>query len=87
MTQKFQSGDHVKWKSQAGSYTKKKEGVILYVIPAGIHPRDIPGAADEVRDIGLMHRKEESYIVRVQSKVYWPRTCHLQLVRSVAQPG
>lgn len=73
-------GARVRWTSQSQASSKTKEGIIAEVIPAGVRPSPSkwpslytgagPGSA----------RNHESYIVRVGSKVYWPRVSKLVLI-------
>lgn len=77
----FAVNDKVKWASQAGSYEKTKKGVIVQIVPAGIHPQVLVDHACLPRGImGNNPRKHESYLVRVdqQPRCYWPRTCYLK---------
>jgi len=75
---RFNVGDKVKWTSQAGSYEKKKVGEVIEIIQAGSNPQD---ALHYQPGWGSLPRKEESYIVAVGNKFYWPRTVHLRRVK------
>jgi hypothetical protein len=70
-------GDEVSWVSQAGGHSKRKAGRVVQVVP----PKAMPCKkfADALRSSGLP-RKEESYVVQVGKKLYWPRVNLLSLV-------
>jgi hypothetical protein len=72
-------GDKVRWSSQAGGYTKSKEGVVAQVVPAGSLPDRSFTHLHRVGGIG-MARKAESYVVKVGNKPYWPLANKLELV-------
>lgn len=66
-------GDVVTWTSQAGGYSKTKEGVIVAVVPPNGDPRDYIPAGLKLDGPGYP-RSTESYLIRVRSltKLYWP---------------
>ena|ERR1700674_2940622 len=68
----FQVGDKVRWSSQAGGVTSKKQGTIVEVVPSHTMKRMRP------RDRATS-RTHESYIVEVAGRtakskpvLYWP---------------
>ena len=69
-------GDIVTWTSQSQGFVRTKTGVIMAVVPAG-------GEADRFGKIGSvgMPRNHESYLVRVEAKLYWPRVSKLKLAK------
>src|SRR5690242_8475453 len=92
VSDKFQIGDCVEWKSQARSYTTHKAGKIVGIVP----PMGIPDRARFIdlfkgAGCGLMGRKEESYVVAVKFprsvRHYWPRVKHLRKVSAHADTG
>lgn len=72
----FKVGSKVKWTSQSSGYKKEKEGVIVSVVLPNQRP-------DRDRFLSLYRsgcgwgRKEESYVVAVKNKFYWPLVKHL----------
>jgi hypothetical protein len=88
----FKVGDKVCWSSQAGSYWKKKEGVVIRVVGAG-EPCNCTGdemAEFDTTAVGCFSRDHESYVVSVTSnkagripKLYRPVVGRLKLVESV----
>jgi hypothetical protein len=85
--QDFKLNDKIEWESTSGGVTKKKEGVIVVVIPAHTDLFKIP--YDSKKELKKafeylnsfnksklstgMSRKEKSYVVLVDSKyLYWP---------------
>jgi len=84
----FKNGDRVSWNSQAGGYRKRKEGVILHTVPAGVHPRVV--VTPECLPKGTKFtspRTHESYLVLVgkQTRYHWPRVCHLKGEKSTLE--
>jgi len=74
MNEDYKVGDKVFWTSQAGGYSKRKEGVIAAVVA----PSEKPSREKFIylyRDagIGLMPRKQTSYVVMVGNR---PRADH-----------
>ena len=57
----FQVGDQVTWCSQAGGFTATKTGSVVEVVPVGEHPKT------PIKGMGMMARRNESYVVRVYS--------------------
>lgn len=73
-------GDRVRWTSQAGGYAKTKEGAIIAVVPAHSNPRrHVPKDEPSAKEFGLS-RNHESYIVKVGTRLYWPRVKGLEKV-------
>ena len=69
---KFKVGQLVKWSSQSKGFRKTKHGKIAQVVPPGNQPSedDFPALH---RGWGCgMGRKNESYVVLVGNKPYWP---------------
>lgn len=76
----FKVGDVVSWNSQAGGYWKVKTGTIVCVVPAGKQP-----PADKFeRLVKTCGRSEESYVVDVSGKYYWPHASGLMEVKTEA---
>lgn len=88
---RFGVGDKVRWASQAGGYTKVKEGEIVAVVPDG--RGIIATLGNRANAYNLRHlfgslyikRDHASYLVAVPTKskkgrplLYWPRVKHLQ---------
>ena len=77
---KFKLGDAVTWTSQSKAYVKTKMGKIVLVVPpdhASKVPWSMPG--QQMWDGLSLPRNHESYVVRVGSKLYWPRVSKLRL--------
>lgn len=89
----FQVGNKVYWESQAGGFTKRKEGTVLAIIPAGqlasVTAREINEQAGYIYSgfdniVGGHSRNHESYLVLVPNKtkaggkLYWPRVSALR---------
>lgn len=95
----FKIGDVVRWKSQAGGYTKTKTGTIAAIIPAGIMPLKIinqrPDMLNLSRRFDGLSRAEISYLVSVRSGkteksspvLYWPPVKKLSLVNQNSPKG
>jgi len=78
----FRQFDVVKWESTANGKLKEKVGVIVVVVPAGLHPKDyVPGGYRV--DTCSGGRDHESYLVEVKKRplLYWPRVKDLEYVR------
>jgi hypothetical protein len=76
----FIVGDKVSWTSQAGGFSKKKEGIVAEVVPAGSYPnREKFLSLYKSQGIGTS-RKMESYVVIVGNQPYWPIVKNLSLV-------
>ena len=78
---KFNVGDKVRWTSQAGSYSKTKEGVVVIVIPENNFVDHWIPYGFKV-DGALGRRKHESYLVRIgkRTNLNWPRVVHLEKI-------
>lgn len=74
----FKVGDSVIWTSQAGARSKTKTGIVVQVVP----PRGYPDRAiyPSLHASGGLCRRQESYVVMVGKKPYWPRVKHLKSV-------
>lgn len=75
----FEIGDIVRWESQASGWWKVKEGLVVEVVPPGHNPEyrtALDGAG--------LPRPKVSYVIKVGNRFYWPRTRHLQMVKSLA---
>ena len=80
----FAVGVRVTWTSQAGGVSKAKTGEIVAVVPRG---GSISRVKNALIDAGVQYartldssglsRDHESYVVRVGSKMYWPRVSGL----------
>ncbi len=90
---RFSQGAAVTWRSQAGSRYKTKTGTVVLVVPALVDPVIMPEWPEATR--GLLKgsfdgrgspRREESYLVKVDNKLYWPRVSGLHLVLEPDQP-
>ena len=85
-------GDKVYWTSQAQGFTKRKEGVIVAVVPMNQDPKDyVPqdagGVFFQLKFPGGF-RDHESYLIRVGKKrtLYWPLAKNLHMdIRNVGQ--
>lgn len=86
---KFHINQRVRWTSQAGGSTKTKSGIVVHVVNAGcVPPRENFPSLHRSSGVGLP-RDHESYVVRVGTKVYWPRVSGLHLdagARNVWRP-
>lgn len=72
--QTFNLGDRVEWTSQAGGYAKTKQGIVDAVVLPGERPdRDRYAALYKGPGAGF-GRNEESYVVLVGTRPFWPRT-------------
>jgi hypothetical protein len=77
----FDVGQKVKWTSQSGGYVKKKEGVVVFIIPSGKIPYDfIRGTTFSGDKLSTNPRAHQSYLVQIGRSMilYWPRVCHLK---------
>jgi hypothetical protein len=75
---KLEIGQKVQWRSQAQGSSLLKEGEIVGVIAVGERPSQAEFPA-LYRGVGPGYgRKEESYVVKVGYKLYWPRTSLLK---------
>jgi hypothetical protein len=67
----------VRWTSQAQGFAKTKVGVIVEVVPSGQLP-DHDKFLSLYRGSGVgAPRNHTSYVVKVGSKIYWPRASKL----------
>lgn len=81
----FKLHDEVYWVSQANGCTKRKIGVIVDVIPAGISVHK--SKFRDYLDASALPRDHESYVVcvasrpgsRAKPKYYWPRVSALRV--------
>jgi hypothetical protein len=74
-------GTVVEWTSQAGGNTKIKRGPIVGVVPAGEAPdRELFAQLHRGPGCG-MPRDHVSYVVKIGSKLYWPRVSALAHMR------
>jgi hypothetical protein len=74
----FKEGDKVQWTSQANGGVKTKTGVVVQVVEPGKRP-DRNRFPALYRDSGVgFGRDHESYVVRVDNKIYWPRVKDLR---------
>jgi hypothetical protein len=79
-TKVLPEGCVVEWTSQAGGNTKTKRGPIVGVIPAGEAPdRELFAQLHRGSGCG-MPRDHVSYVVKIGSKLYWPRVSALRAV-------
>lgn len=84
----FKKGDVVEWKSGAGGATKKKQGKIQAVVPAGEPAVMANGDFSIEFDLPAKARDNESYLVMVPNVrkgrpgLYWPLASKLKLVRT-----
>lgn len=82
--EKIELGTKVEWKSQAGGVTKKKQGLVVHVVPAGQAAEMNNGDFSIEFDLPAKPRPEESYIVRVENVrkgragLYWPPASKLK---------
>lgn len=77
----MKKGDKVYWTSQSQGSATRKEGEIVGVVPAGERPQKHTWPTFWRGDYGPgFARDHETYIVKVGSKLYWPRASALRLV-------
>ena len=89
MSAVFKLGDRVTWGGAASPHINEHVGEVVAEIPAGFRPINILDAAGIDRD-GFFHglpRNHISYVVRVGSKLYWPRVAQLRLVSAAGDEG
>jgi hypothetical protein len=67
----FKVGDRVTWTSQANGGERTKTGEVTDVIKPGYRPGDKVAGCGGQRD-------HESYVVRVHSRLFWPRVSKLE---------
>lgn len=75
-------GDQVVWESQGRGFTRQKVGEIVAVIPPRRNPNfHIPEGKWSLGggSFGLP-RNHESYLVAVESRLYWPKVKHLRKI-------
>jgi len=77
----FNVGDKVKWTSQSSGYWKEKAGIVEQVVKPNTSPRIAKGRKFSSGYGPGMGRPKPSYLINVDGTLYWPRTCHLRLVR------
>lgn len=78
---KFQIGDTVTWTSQAGGKSKTKKGIVLYVIPPAIVPKNhVTAGGWNWKRVGVTFRDHESYLIQVgnDKRLYWPLVKYLE---------
>lgn len=73
--QMFTTNQKVTWASQAGGHLKVKQGEVIAVVEPGQLPTALGFKVGEG-----MARKMVSYVVKVGSKLYWPRVSALKPV-------
>jgi len=85
----FEVGDKVTWSSQSGGSHKRKEGIVVDVIPAKSYPNFVRlNDKHNSRDVygGGSHRDHESYVILVphsgngKGVLYWPRVSALEII-------
>lgn len=79
----FQIGDTVTWTSQAGGKSKTKKGIVLYVIPPAIVPKNhVTAGGWNWKRVGVTFRDHESYLIQVgkSKRLYWPLVKYLEKV-------
>lgn len=83
----FTVGDAVSWESQAGGFSKRKEGVVVAIVPAN---EDTDGyVPDGMKvDASGWPRKHESYLVQVGNSkdLYWPLVSKLESAQPQKEP-
>lgn len=92
---RFNIGDRVEWESQASGTVSHKRGNVVLVVPANVgiidhagvyvftpFAKKVLGGKYRASDIYRSEpRSEESYVVDVGGKLYWPRRDYLKIVR------
>lgn len=73
----FEMGHPVEWTSQAGSYTKRKVGVVVEVVEPGKRPSRVQFPSLYKQGCGW-GRNARSYVVRVGKQYYWPHAPQLK---------
>jgi len=74
----FRVGDPVIWTSQAQGHIKTKQGVVLEIVPAGLRP-SAERFPSLYKGAGAgSARKNLSYVVRANGRVYWPIASNLR---------
>lgn len=74
----FKVGNQVTWSSQSGGSHKEKIGFVVQVVEPGQYP-DRERFASLYRGSGVgLFRDHVSYVVKVGSKIYWPRANQLK---------
>lgn len=74
-------GQKVTWTSQSGGISKTKIGIIEQVVDADDLPDRDSFPQLYKQGIG-MSRGHKTYVVRVENKLYWPRTRALSLFQN-----
>lgn len=80
---RFRVGDTVKWTSQAGGFTKTKQGTVVAVVPAKCAPRTcVPEGPFKVDKCCGAPRDHESYLVRIGKRINlnWPVVTNLKRI-------
>lgn len=80
-------GDKVRWRSQAGSVWRTKEGTVIAVVPAGERPKEVSGCG--------YARDHVSYVIKAtadngspRQRKYWPIVSKLERLETpVAEPA
>jgi hypothetical protein len=82
----FKINDIVTWTSQANGCWKQKVGIVAQVVAAGQLPdRDQFRTLYTGAGVG-MARGHESYVVKVGSRIYWPRVSALKAAHALTDP-
>lgn len=78
----FQIGDFVKWRSHGkGSFTDK-QGMVVQRLRRGEVVDKVYWKSLRIPDNrGVCRNNQESYVITVNGRYYWPKTCKLQIVR------
>lgn len=89
----FAIGDQVEWTSQAGGYTKTKQGTVLAVVPKDADPQEVLATIGmRLTDFrtkswgsALGSRPQESYLITIPSAsghgmpmIFWPLSKNLK---------
>lgn len=84
----FQIGDTATWTSQAGGKSKTKKGIVLYVIPPAIVPKNhVTAGGWNWKRVGVTFRDHESYLIQVgkSKRLYWPLVKYLEKIHDGPQ--
>lgn len=77
----FKVGQTVKWKSQAGGFSKEKVGKVVFVVRPNEIPAEVLRGTYFKCDSSCISRGHITYLVQVgrRSNLYWPRVQYLKV--------
>jgi|SRR6185295_5732095 len=90
MSAAFKVGDRVTWGGAASPHINEHIGEVVVVVPAGVRcfdARSAAGVHGHMPGTSTIPRGHVSYVVRAESRLYWPRVSQLRPVVDVVAEG